>query len=210
MIQEQVHMPALTVDATPIVLAQSTSSSKSQTDSSRTTSVQRIVLTGFMGAGKSTVGGLLAEQLGWRFIDIDREIEVKAGLSVAEIFARLGEFVFRRLETSAIAHALGERGVVVALGGGAPEVLANRLLLEQTPGTSVILLEAALGTLLERCANQSGAAAERPNLADGTGVEERFRYRAPLYRRIARKIVSTAGQTPRQTVEAVCSAAGLA
>ncbi len=116
---------------------------------------QRIVLTGFMGAGKSTVGQLVADELGWRFVDVDREIEARAGMPVAEIFATLGEFVFRRLETSAIAHALGERRAVIALGGGAPEVLANRLLLEQTPSTAVILLEAPLADLLARCDGQA-------------------------------------------------------
>lgn len=175
----------------------------------RTTAVQRIVLTGFMGAGKSTVGGMLAEHLGWRLIDVDREIEARAGLSVPEIFAKLGEFVFRRMETAAVAHALGERKVLIALGGGAPEVLANRLLLEQTPGTAVILLEAPLETLLERCAAQTGAGAERPNLSDRDAANERFRYRAPLYRRVARRVVSTGGQTPEETAAAVLAVAGL-
>ncbi len=175
----------------------------------RSVTVQRVVLTGFMGAGKSTVGRLLAEQMGWRLIDVDREIEAKAGMTVAEIFAKLGEFVFRRMETSAIAHALGERRVFVALGGGAPEVLANRLLLEQTPGTAVVLLEAPLETLFDRCVAQTDAGAERPNLADRGAAAERFRYRAPLYRRIARRVVSTAGQTPEQTAAAVLAAAGM-
>ena len=172
----------------------------------RLPATQRLVLTGFMGAGKSTVGRVLVEQLGWRFIDVDREIERKAGMTVAEIFNKLGEFAFRRMETAAIAHALGERRVVIALGGGAPEVLANRLLLEQTPGTAVILLEAPLETLFARCAAQTGAASERPNLIDWETTADRFRYRAPLYRRIARRTVSTAEQTPEQTAAAVLAA----
>lgn len=170
---------------------------------------QRIVLTGFMGAGKSTVGRLLADQMNWRLIDVDREIEAKAGMSVPEIFAKLGEFVFRRMETTAIAHALGERQVLIALGGGAPEVLANRLLLEQTPETAVILLEAPLETLFQRCAAQTDAGSARPNLADRDAAAERFRYRVPLYRRIARRVVPTAGQTPQETAAAVMAAAGL-
>ncbi len=164
--------------------------------------VRRIVLTGFMGAGKSTVGRVLADRLGWRFIDADMEIEAKAGMSPAEIFAKLGEFVFRRMETSAIAHALGERSAVIAMGGGAPEVLANRLLLEQTPETAVVFLQAPLSTLLERCHQQSGAAV-RPNLADPAIAEERFRYRAPLYRRCARFQIDTEGRTPGETAESV-------
>ncbi len=162
----------------------------------------RLVLTGFMGAGKSTVGHLLAQQIGWQFIDVDREIEARAGMAVADIFMTLGEFVFRRMETSAIAHALGERQAILALGGGAAEVLANRLLLEQTPRTAVILLHAPLATLLERCDAQAtdSAIALRPILRNRSALEERFLYRAPLYRRIARHAVDTTDRTPQQTV----------
>ncbi len=164
--------------------------------------IRRIVLTGFMGAGKSTVGQLLAGHLGWRFIDADLAIEAKAGMTPAEIFAKLGEFAFRRMETSAIAHALGERNAIIALGGGAPEVLANRLLLEQTPETAVVFLQAPFATLLQRCNQQSGAAL-RPNLADTAAAEERFRYRAPLYRRCARYQIDTEGRKPGETAEAL-------
>lgn len=159
----------------------------------------RIVLTGFMGAGKTTVGRLLAAELGWQFLDVDDSIVSKAGMPVAEVFAKYGEFVFRRMETSAIAHALGETSAVIALGGGAVEVLANRLLLEQTPGTATVFLEAPLPELLTRCQTQTGAA-ERPNLAV---AEERFRYRAPLYRRVGRFRVQTGSQTPEQTTNEV-------
>ncbi len=165
----------------------------------------RIVLTGFMGAGKSTVGGLLAQRLGWRFVDVDDDVVSKAGMPVADLFTKYGEFVFRRLETSAIAHALGERNAVIALGGGAVEVLANRLLLEQTPRTTVVFLDAALPVLLARCHQQTGAA-ERPNL---TAAEKRFQYRAPLYKRVARFRLETAEQTPEQTVDALWQQLGL-
>lgn len=165
----------------------------------------RIVLTGFMGAGKTTVGRLLAERLGWHFVDADRAIAEKAGMPVAEIFAKYGEFVFRRMETAAIAHALGERNAIIALGGGAVEVLANRLLLEQTPRTTVVLLEASLPVLIERC-NAEGGVQLRPNLS---AAQERFQYRAPLYRRVARLRVETADFTPEQVAERVEFLAGL-
>ena len=161
----------------------------------------RIVLTGFMGAGKSTLGRMLAERLGWQFVDVDAQIVAKAGMPVGEVFAKYGEFVFRRMETSAIAHVLGERNTVIALGGGAVEVLANRLLLEQTPHTSVIFLEAPLPALLERCHTQTDAA-ERPNLL---AAEERFRYRAPLYKRVSNVRLETAGQTPHESLETLLS-----
>ncbi len=163
---------------------------------------QRIVLTGFMGAGKSTIGRVLAAQLGWQFQDVDYAIEAKAGMPVHEIFSKYGEFVFRRMETSAVAHALGERSSVIALGGGAPEVLANRLLLEQTPSTAVVFLDAPLDLLIARCAAQENASV-RPNLSDRTIAEERFRYRMPLYRRCARFRIGTEDRTVQQTVMAL-------
>src|SRR5438270_1754293 len=96
----------------------------------------RLVLTGFMGAGKTTVGRMLAERLGWEFLDLDAYIESRTGLTVPTIFTMHGEPHFRRLESQALASALGRRNIVLALGGGAPEVLTNRLLLEQTPATA--------------------------------------------------------------------------
>src|ERR1700722_9403973 len=82
---------------------------------------RRIVLTGFMGSGKSTVGPLLAARLGWHFVDVDNVIEAEAGAAIAEIFARYGEGAFRDREHATIARlATGER-LVLALGGGAIE-----------------------------------------------------------------------------------------
>ena len=67
------------------------------------TTLRRIVLTGFMGAGKTTVGRLLAESLGWEFLDLDAHIEQRTGATVPELFARDGEPAFRRLESTALA-----------------------------------------------------------------------------------------------------------
>ncbi|HEY2738306.1 MAG TPA: shikimate kinase, partial [Thermoanaerobaculia bacterium] len=78
----------------------------------------RIYLTGFMGSGKSTVGRLLAERLGMPFIDLDAEIEQRAGITVREIFERHGEPVFRRLEQEALRATEEMPDAVVATGGG--------------------------------------------------------------------------------------------
>ena len=167
--------------------------------------VDRIVLTGFMGSGKTTVGALLAERLGWRFMDLDREIERKDGRSVPEIFRESTEAGFRHLETAALVALLGQRRVVLALGGGAPEELGNRLLLEQTPHTAVVYLSAPYATLVERCtvqATEPGAVA-RPVLADLAAAEERFHLRRPHYERIASHSVETSQMAMEETVEAV-------
>jgi len=163
-------------------------------------SLRRIVLTGFMGAGKSTVGRLLAARLGWNFLDLDQHLESRAGLSIPEIFARHGEPHFRRLESTALASALGQPRTVLALGGGTPEFLTNRLLLEQTPGTVTIFLDAPFPTLFDRCVLQE---ISRPVLADPAAAQLRFAERHPIYRRLAKHTSDTSAIEAVETVEAI-------
>jgi len=166
----------------------------------------RLVLTGFMGAGKTSVGRLLANRLGWDFLDLDAYIESRTGLTVPSIFATHGEQHFRQLESQALVSALGRSNIVIALGGGAPETLTNRLLLEQTPATATIFLDAPFATLLGRCVLESrhtGAATPeqvRPNLADPAVAEQRFLARQPIYRRLAHHIINTESLSTEQTV----------
>jgi len=169
---------------------------------------QRIVLTGFMGSGKSTIGPLLAAELGWTFIDLDSEIERRTGLSVPEIFAQRGETAFRKEETAALVSVLGQPRTVIALGGGAPETLGNRLLLEQTPATAVVYLAAPFATLAERCIQQAAdpAATHRPNFADPAAAEARFAARQPLYTRLAHVTIETADLTARDSVASILNA----
>ncbi len=176
-------------------------------ESSRTLNVpktlRRVVLTGFMGAGKSTVGRLVAQRLGWKFVDLDDHLETRAGISVDEIFALHGEQHFRRLESSALASALAASEVVLALGGGTPESLTNRLLLEQTPGTVTVFLEAPFPALFDRCVLQS---VSRPILADPTVAALRFAERTPIYRRLARYTVDTSQIDSADAARAVLDA----
>jgi shikimate kinase len=162
--------------------------------------VQRLVLTGFMGAGKSTIGRILAEQLGWNFLDLDHHLEQRTGSTVPEIFALHGEARFRRLESTALASALTHTATVIALGGGTPESLTNRLLLEQTPGTFTIFLDAPFPTLFDRCVLQDIA---RPVLADPDAAQSRFTLRRPLYLRVAGLTIDTTNFTPQETVTAL-------
>jgi shikimate kinase len=167
--------------------------------------LKRIVLTGFMGAGKSTIGRLLARQLHWEFLDLDAHLEARANASIPELFAQHGEAHFRRLESSALASALGRASTVIALGGGTPEILTNRLLLEQTPGTTTIFLDASFETLFDRCILQN---IDRPNLADPDLARARFVTRQPLYRRLARVTLQTEALTPEDTVTSLLQSLG--
>ena len=167
------------------------------------TTVRRLVLTGFMGAGKSTIGRLLANRLGWNFLDLDAHLEQRTGSTIPQLFALHGEAKFRRLESTALASALGRSYSVLALGGGAPEELTNRLLLEQTPDTFTIFLDAPFPTLFDRCMLQDIA---RPVLEDPVAAQLRFTRRHPLYSRLARLTIETADLTPEQTVEALLTA----
>jgi shikimate kinase len=169
--------------------------------------LRRLVLTGFMGAGKTTVGRLLAARIGWDFLDLDAYIESRTGLAVPSIFATHGEPHFRQLESQALASALGRRNIVLALGGGTPEILTNRLLLEQTPATATIFLDAPFPTLYDRCMAQALSstasatpAQARPNLADPAAAEARFLARQPLYRRLAQHTIDTSSLNTEETV----------
>ena len=163
-------------------------------------SLRRIVLTGFMGAGKSTIGRLLASRLGWEFLDLDTHIENRTGTSIPDLFSRHGEPHFRRLESTALASALSRSHTVLALGGGAPEEITNRLLIEQTPATFSIFLDAPFPTLFDRCMLQD---VSRPVLADPSLAEIRFARRRPFYCRLAQLTIETSTQSPEETVEAI-------
>ncbi|HTX75655.1 MAG TPA: shikimate kinase [Terracidiphilus sp.] len=173
-------------------------------ESVNSTPVQRIVLTGFMGSGKSTVGPLLAERLGWRFIDADDVIVAETGMAIADFFARHGEPAFRARERETIARLATEDGLVLALGGGAIEDGATRQLLLAGPGTLLVHLEVTLETAQARC---GGTEHTRPVLADAARLAARYEKRLPLYRE-AHVTVVVDPLTPEQVADAVARRAG--
>lgn len=159
-----------------------------------------VVLIGFSGTGKSSVGRILARQIGWEFVDTDAEVERTAGKRIHEIFAEEGEEAFRRLEREALREALSCPPRVVAVGGGAVVDPANRALLRE--GNLVVLLEAGVDAIHARLAR---AAVEEPRPMLGLGVaggsqrivDPRARIgslkaaRDPHYREIAGIVVAT-------------------
>lgn len=138
-----------------------------------------IYLAGFMGCGKSTVGRLLAQRLGWAFIDLDDVIEQQQGRKIAEIFETEGEERFREIEAEALRDQAflvrGGRARVVALGGGAYAQQRNRDRLSE--GGVVVFLDAPLQTLWERVSGED----ERPLARDRESFEALYAKRRPLY-----------------------------
>ncbi|MCS7161318.1 MAG: shikimate kinase, partial [Gemmatales bacterium] len=130
----------------------------------------RIFLLGLRGTGKSTIAPLLAERLAWNWCDMDAELERRAGQSVREMFARLGESGFRQRESDLLREICSLEQVVVATGGGIVLKEENRRMLRQT-GTC-IWLRASLPVLVARLHNDPRSATLRPALTDLPLAEE--------------------------------------
>ena len=164
-----------------------------------------IVLTGFMGTGKTAVGREVARRLGWQFVDTDQLVEDAAGMTIAQIFARFGEAEFRSRERDAIARACATPQVVMATGGGAMVDPDNRARLKAA-GT-VVCLDADVDTILARVGDDPG----RPLLRSAEGGDVRERVRKLLAKREAAYAaadhrVSTAGRTVAEVAGAVLAA----
>jgi shikimate kinase len=176
-----------------------------QSDSRSTSALRRIVLTGFMGSGKSTVGPIVAARLGWIFIDIDNVIEADAGATITEIFALHGEPAFRDHEHATIARLITADFLVLALGGGAIERSDTRELLLASSGTLLVHLEVELATSLARCGATENT---RPVLADQANLSSRYHLRLPLYR-TAHVSIPADFLSPEQVADAILQAASL-
>ena len=174
-----------------------------QKQSTTKTLYRRIVLTGFMGSGKSTVGPIVAARLGWRFVDADEVIEAEAGMPIAEIFTKHGEPDFRERERATIARMTTADNLVLALGGGAIETQGVRTLLAGGDGTLLVHLEVQLATTLARCGGTEGT---RPVLADQANLAKRYERRLPLYR-TAHVSIAVDELAPGQVADAIVRAA---
>jgi len=159
-----------------------------------------LYLLGFMGSGKTTIGKLLADRLGWNFVDIDEDIEASQRCSISEIFDTLGEEAFRRMENEMIrqrvrAVACG-RPTVVALGGGAAAQPANVDLIEDHGVT--IWLDCPFETVVQRVGQDSN----RPLARDRKRFEELFNTRRQAYGRANFRVEAEA-DNPDAVVDAI-------
>jgi len=162
-----------------------------------------VVLTGFMGTGKSTVGRLIAERCGLDFVDLDEEIERRCGHSIREIFTDQGESAFRRIESDALEEVLRNEPAILATGGGALLTPKNRALLG--PSATVLCLTAEAHELRRRLNGSS----ERPLFKTGAGLETLLDERAAAYGMFP-QIDTTAMSPDEVAVEIItrCSLAG--
>ena len=146
-----------------------------------------IVLIGYRGSGKSTVGRRLADRLWWKFADSDDAIVQRAGRSIREIFQQQGEPVFRDLEASVIAELCALPDHVLALGGGAVLREENRQAM-RAGGNKVVYLRCDPEALYQRIHSDPATSDSRPNLTAAGGLEEvreLLAQREPLYRSVA-------------------------
>ena len=156
----------------------------------------RVVLVGFMGAGKSAVGRRLARRLKYRFVDLDSRIEKRTGKTVAEVFREQGEPAFRALEQEEAAALSDLESVVVAAGGGAFAVPATRELLRK--GALTVWLQCDLETILERVRPDGS----RPLAGNREIMRALLAEREPSYRQ-ADVTVDASRRKPREVVDRI-------
>ncbi|MDK3157949.1 shikimate kinase [Kamptonema cortianum] len=161
--------------------------------------MKNIVLIGFMGSGKSTIGRRLAQRLGWDFVDTDRLVETRENMSVAEIFRAKGEAAFRAMESEAVEECLGTPHCVVSTGGGA--ILSQSNLRAILDHSHAICLWISPEEAYERTRHHS----HRPLLQEPdplARIRELLAQREPIYRQ-AHFIIDTTGRPVPEIVDTI-------
>ncbi len=161
----------------------------------------RVVLVGPMGAGKTTVAGLLATAWGTTARDTDHDVEAAEGRSISDIFVDSGEDTFRALERTAVADALATHDGVLALGGGAVLDPETR---ERLAGHRVVFLRVGLTDAVKRV----GLGTSRPLLLGNVRgrIKALLDERTPVYESVATLVVDTDGRSPEDVAEDILTA----
>ncbi len=165
-------------------------------------STRNVILIGYRGCGKSSVGRTLAARLDWRVVDTDERLEAAAGRVIRDIFAQDGEPAFRHLETEVIQTVVRDSQQVISVGGGAVLSEQNRNALRDAG--LCIWLTAPPEELLRRMQSDPHSAATRPALSDRSELDEvrhLLKERQPLYAELAQHVVQTAGRAVAQVID---------
>lgn len=172
----------------------------------RANKAMTITLIGYRATGKTTLARLLAERLGWPWIDADVEIERRAGKSIAAMFAADGEPAFRDLEAAVIADLCQQPQLVLAAGGGAPLRAANRQAMRAAG--PVVWLTARPETIHARMSADATTAGRRPSLTGKDAMQEivhLLEVRTPIYGQTAHWQIDTEGRTPAELAAEILS-----
>ena len=155
----------------------------------------KVILIGFRGAGKTTVGKLLAERLKLPFLDLDDEVQRRVGLSIKEMVERYGWSYFREMERAVLEDLIEKEGCLVAFGGGS--VLHEDLMEKLRNRAFIIYLKISSASAVERITKDSKSEQTRPSLSNLSLVEEVERVlkeRTPLYKKYADIIIDSDGK----------------
>ncbi|HLD36361.1 MAG TPA: shikimate kinase [Planctomycetota bacterium] len=164
-----------------------------------------IVLVGFRGTGKSSVGELLAREIKWKFVDADQYIEKRFGFMIAELFEKQGESLFRMLESDVINELCRLDSHVIAAGGGA--VLKYKNVKNLKRNGMVFLLEADCDVIYQRIMKDDKAGKTRPRLTKKNMYDEiksLMESRVPYYKQAADHTIDTSKSTPKDVVHKIC------
>ena len=167
----------------------------------------KIILTGYRACGKSVVGRLLAERFGVDFLDMDKEIEAREGLSISEMVAAHGWPYFRERERRLLAELVDRDRVVVATGGGAIMHEEDWRRLQETG--LVVWLTADIATIVARLNADAATQGQRPSLTGNSitrEIETVLAERIPLYEKGSHLKIDTGGRTPEEIVGIVVAA----
>lgn len=156
-----------------------------------------IILVGFMGAGKTTVGRQLAKTTSKKFLDLDDAFVEDAGMTINEFMEEKGEQAFRQRETAVLERSL-KTSAIISTGGGIVESKENRQVIADSK-TTVVFLQADFSTVLQRLSSDT----YRPLLRQLSmkALLDRFEYRQPLYRSVSDSVIMTKGKAPDKIVQ---------
>lgn len=160
---------------------------------------QNIILTGFMGTGKSEIGRILSKKLGLKLIDVDSEIEARQKMTITEIFKQCGEQGFRDIESEVIKTIADKENAVISTGGGA--VLRQENIDHLRKKGIIICLMASPETILQR----TGRNKDRPLLQVENPlqkIKELIEFRKPYYEK-ADLMIDTEGKNPREIADEI-------